>query len=282
MNLFTNAATATQTESASLIATSNQEMPIVRVNGVEITPKAIAQELQYHPAQSQREATFYAVQALVIAELLKQKAAELGVSVQAQNGESDAEAATRAVLEQEVQTPEIEDEQIERYYASNPKKFTTPPLVSARHILLAADPQDEIDRSQQQEIAKQLIAKLQSGASFAQLAQSHSACPSKQHGGELGQLSKGQTVPEFERSILRLPLGLASTPIETRYGYHIVDILQRVEGELLPLHLVKERIAQELAQRVWHKGVAQYLQMLVAQATVEGIVLDGAQSPLLQ
>jgi peptidyl-prolyl cis-trans isomerase C len=61
-----------------------------------------------------------------------------------------------------------------------------------------------------------------------------------------------------------------------------VDIQQRVEGELLPLHLLKERISQELSQRVWHKGVAQYLQLLVAEATIEGIVLNGADSPLLQ
>lgn len=281
MSLFTNAA-ENFPSNAGLIATSNQDMPIVRVNGVEITPKAIAQELQYHPAESQREATFFAVQALVIAELLRQKAQELGIEVQAQEGESAAEATTRAVLEQEVQTPEISTEQIERYYQSNPKKFTTPPLVSVRHILIAADPEDEIERSQKMEIAQSLIKELQQGANFAQLAAVHSACPSKQHGGELGQLSKGQTVPEFERSILRLPLGLSTAPIESRYGYHIVDIQQRVEGELLPLHLLKERISQELSQRVWHKGVAQYLQLLVAEATIEGIVLNGAESPLLQ
>ena len=281
MSLFTNAA-ENFPSNAGLIATSNQEMPIVRVNGVEITAKAIAQELQYHPAQSQRDATFLAVQALVIAELLQQKAQELGVMVQAQEGESAGEATTRAVLEKEVVTPEISAEQIERYYQSNPKKFTTPPLVSARHILIAADPEDEIERSQKMEIAQALIKELQQGADFAQLAAVHSACPSKQHGGELGQLSKGQTVPEFERSVLRLPLGLSTSPIESRYGYHIVDIQQRVEGELLPLHLLKERISQELSQRVWHKGVAQYLQLLVAEATIEGIVLNGADSPLLQ
>ena len=77
--LFTDAAhAASVTPSASplLIATSNQDLPIVRVNGVEISSTAIAQEMQYHPADSQREVVFLAAQALVLQELLKQRAAD--------------------------------------------------------------------------------------------------------------------------------------------------------------------------------------------------------------
>lgn len=270
------------TSAASLIATSNQDLPIVRVNGVEIPAAAIAQEMQYHPSQSQREAAFLAAQALVLKELLCQQAQTLAIQAVPRDDESAQEALIRTLLEQEVSVPEITDAQLEQYYQSNAKKFTSAPLLAARHILLAADPQDQLARAQAQDQALALLDQLNQGADFAELATAYSACPSKQLGGELGQLSKGQTVPEFERAVLRLPEGLASTPIESRYGYHVVDVLQRVEGELLPLHAVKERISAELSLRVWHKAVAQYLQIVVAAATIEGIVLDGAQSPLLQ
>ncbi len=285
--LFTDAAHAaavTPKDAASplLIATSNQDLPIVRVNGVEISSTAIAQEMQYHPADSQREVVFLAAQALVLQELLKQRAAEISLEVTAKDAETLEEATTRCLLDQEINTPEIGDTELETFYTRNPRSFTTPPLVSAKHILIAADPEDDLERSTQREVALNIIEQLQAGADFSAMAMTHSSCPSKQQQGSLGQLSKGQTVPEFERQLLRLPLGLAEQPIESRYGYHIVLVEQRVEGELVPFHMVKERIAAQLSQRVWQKSVTQYLQMLVGEATIEGITLQGAGSPLLQ
>ncbi|QEY58823.1 peptidylprolyl isomerase [Pseudomonas sp. C27(2019)] len=285
--LFTDAAHAasvTPTDAASplLIATSNQDLPIVRVNGIEISSTAIAQEMQYHPADSQREVVFLAAQALVLQELLKQRAAEINLEVTAKDAETLEEATTRCLLEQEISTPEIGDTELETFYTRNPRSFTTPPLVSAKHILIAADPEDDLERSTQREVALNIIQQLQDGADFSAMAMTHSSCPSKEQQGSLGQLSKGQTVPEFERQLLRLPLGLAEQPIESRYGYHIVLVEQRVEGELVPFHMVKERIAAQLSQRVWQKSVTQYLQMLVGGATIEGITLQGAASPLVQ
>lgn len=285
--LFTDAAQAASATSAAaeplLIATSsNSDLPIVRVNGIEITSTAIAQEMQYHPADSQREVVFLAAQALVLQELLKQRAAEINLPVDIRDAETLEEATVRCLLEHEISTPEIGDTELETFYNSNPRSFTTPPLVSAKHILIAADPEDDLERSTQREVALNIIEQLQAGANFTDMVMSHSACPSKEQRGSLGQLSKGQTVPEFERQLLRLPLGLAEQPIESRYGYHIVLVEQRVEGELVPYHMVKERIAAQLSQRVWQKSVTQYLQMLVGEATIEGITLQGAASPLVQ
>lgn len=265
-----------------LIATSNEDIPIVRVNGALLSAESIAREMQYHPAQSRREAVFLAAQALALRELLRQRAIALGLAVQARDSETGDEATLRSVLEQEVQVPSVTEAELALYYGNNPRKFTTPPLVAARHILLAADPRDAEERAQRQEHARQLLLQLQQGAGFADLARRHSDCPSRDQGGELGQLSKGQTVPEFERALFRLPVGLAPQPLESRYGYHLVEVQQRVEGELLPLEAVREQIRAQLSQRAWYRSVAQYLRVLVAQANIEGVALQGAASPLLQ
>lgn len=265
-----------------LIATSNEDIPIVRVNGVTLRAEDIAREMQYHPAGSRREAVFLAAQAMVLRELLRQRAVELGLSLQPRDNEPEDEATLRSVLEQEVQVPEVTEAELALYYGNNPRKFTTPPLVAARHILLAADPVDAEERAQRQEQARQLLLQLQQGADFASLARQHSDCPSREQGAELGQLSKGQTVPEFERALFRLPVGLAPQPVETRYGYHLVEVQQRVEGELLPLEAVREQIRAQLSQRAWYRSIAQYLQIRVAQANIEGVALQGAASPLLQ
>lgn len=182
--LFTDAAQSASVGAAAteplLIATSsNSDLPVIRVNGVEVTSTAIAQEMQYHPADSQREVVFLAAQALVLQELLKQRAAEINLEVQVQDAETYEEASTRCLLEQEISTPEIGDTELETFYNSNPRSFTTPPLVSARHILIAADPEDDLERSTQREIALNIIEQLQAGANFAAMAMTHSACPSK-------------------------------------------------------------------------------------------------------
>ncbi|MCK9238307.1 MAG: peptidylprolyl isomerase [Thiopseudomonas sp.] len=268
---------------ANLIASSNQEMPIVRINGILVEADEIAREMQYHPAESQREAIFLATQALVLQEVLKQRADEIDLQALPFDNESTDEARLRCLLEREVQVPAVTESELELYYRNNPRKFTTPPLLAARHILLAADPVDSEQRSERADMAKALLQQLQQGqAGFDELAREYSDCPSREQGGELGQISIGQTVPELEKQLLRLTVGLAGQPIESRYGYHVIDVRQRIEGQLLPFATVRDKISAELSQRSWHKSVAQYLQILVAQANIEGIVLQGAASPLLQ
>ena len=127
------------------------------------------------------------------------------------------------------------------------------------------------------------LAQLQENPQrFSELARSCSACPSKEQGGALGQLSKGQTVPEFEKQLFRQPQGLVTQPLESRYGFHVVYVDQRIEGVQLPYATVAQDIRRELYQRVWQKAVAQYIQTLVGAADIQGIQLEGADSPLVQ
>ncbi|MCW3147162.1 peptidylprolyl isomerase [Stutzerimonas stutzeri] len=266
-----------------LIATSEQEWPRAKVNGVAISPEAIARELQYHPADTRNEAVFLATQALVLRELLQQRIAELGLQVTAENGESEEEAATRALIEKEIPLPLADDAACQQYYQGNQQRFFSAPLLAARHILLACPADDAEARSLAREQALTLLEQLaQAPQRFAELAQAHSACPSKAQGGALGQISKGQTVPEFERQLFRLPQGLCAQPLESRYGYHLVFVDQRIEGQQLPYEAVAGTIRAELNQRVWQIGVSQYLQNLVAAANIEGIRIQGAETPLMQ
>lgn len=271
-------------ESPRLIAGSEHppEWPVIRVNGMPIAEAALAQEIQYHPAASREEALYAAARALVIRELLQQRILELGLKVIPAAGESEEEAAIQALIEREVALPAVDEAALQRFYESNRQRFVSPPLVAARHILLGVAPDDTEGRSEKRDEALALVAQLQQGADFAALARAASVCPSKEQGGALGQISRGQTVPEFERQLLRLPVGLALQPLESRYGFHVVEVQQRVEGQALPFEAVQASIRHDLEIRVWQKGVAQYLQTLVGAADIEGINLDGAESPLLQ
>ena len=268
---------------AQLIASSEQEWPIISVNEVVITPEAMAQELQYHPAESREEAVYLAAKALVIRELLQQRIAELGVSLEVGAGENEEEAATRLLLEREVIVPQCDEQTSLRYYENNRGRFHSAPLLAVRHILLECAPDDAEARELAHAQAEILLQRLEDfPGSFAELAVKYSACPSKAQGGSLGQISKGQTVPELERQLFTLAPGLASKPLESRYGWHVVSVDQRIEGMPLPYEAVSTAIHTQLQQGVWQKALVQYLQTLIGAADVRGIHLQGADSPLVQ
>ncbi|WP_256832442.1 peptidylprolyl isomerase [Pseudomonas sp. Pse1] len=268
---------------AQLIASSEQEWPIISVNEVSISPEAMAQELQYHPADSREEAVYQAASALVIRELLQQRVAELGVSLEIGAGENEEEAATRLLLEREVQVPECDEPTCLRFFENNRARFHSAPLLAVRHILLECAPDDAEARGMAHDQAEVLLQRLADFPdSFAELAEKYSACPSKAQGGSLGQISKGQTVPELERQLFTLQAGLAAKPLESRYGWHVISVDQRIDGQPLPYEAVATAIRTQLQQGVWQKALVQYLQTLIGAADIRGIRLQGADSPLVQ
>ncbi|MFW2177530.1 MULTISPECIES: peptidylprolyl isomerase [unclassified Moraxella] len=262
---------------SNLIASSRQQIPNISVNGVVIDPTAIAQEVQYHPANSQDEALFLSAQALVIRELLKQAVyadPTLGESA----WQADEETAISDLIDKNVHPTTPHADTCRQLYEQNRDKFVTPPLMTVRHILLASPPDAGDERITLKQKASQLIEQLQNSpnrdAEFIELARQYSACPSKEEGGELGEIVKGQTVPEFEQAVFGLPVGLSVNPIETRYGVHIVEVLSREDGQALSFEQAMPMIANELTQQSFHHGLTDFLFKLSHNADIQGINLQ--------
>ncbi|EPG33398.1 hypothetical protein H711_02978 [Brucella ovis IntaBari-2009-88-3] len=81
-------------------------------------------------------------------------------------------------------------------------------------------------------------------------------------------------MPEFERALERMTPGeTTANPIESRFGYHIVRLDRRVEGEELPFDYVADKIAGWLEASTWSKAMSQYIAILAAEAEITGIDL---------
>lgn len=252
---------------------------MIKVNGVEISESAVLAEMQYHPADSYDAAYHKAAQCLVIAEVMRQQALAQGINTVAIRSTDYIDE----LLDLEVSVPKAGQEECRQYYRANLDKFLTSPLVAARHILIAAHPEDPQARNEALKLSESLIEKLSSEPeSFGELARQHSHCDSAQHGGHLGQLSRGQTVSEFERQVFAAPLGLIMRPVETRFGFHVVWVEQRIDGDLLPYEHVAEHISHYLDERVQHKAYAQYVDYLLSAAEIEGVDIAVTNSPLMQ
>jgi peptidyl-prolyl cis-trans isomerase C len=246
----------------------------ISVNGVEITDAAVEHELQHH--QQADNPLKRSVHELVLRTLLLQEADSLGIAG------CDDDARVEALFAQEVQVPEADTESCETYYRNHPEMFTNGEMVEARHILFQVTPTVPLELLR--ETGEAVLAELmQQPERFDELARQYSNCSSGQLGGSLGQLSRGQTVPEFEKLVFRLAEGeLAGRLLETRFGLHIVQVQRRIQGRLLPFDAVKSQIAEKLSLQSWQRGVHQYLQILVGRADIQGVSLEGAQSPLVQ
>lgn len=249
-----------------------------QVNAVLIPEEEINRESGYVEGGTIEQKRAEAARRLAVRELLRQRAREVGIETR-----DRLDAAIDELLDREVPVPEADEAACRRYFESNRDRLCSPREIAMRHILLAAAPDDAEGRISARGRAEELVAALQAEPDrFDELAAAHSRCPSADRGGHLGIVGRGQTVPELENVVLRLPVGLAERPIETRYGFHVVEVLARSGGEPLAYDDVRLIIADYLRERSWRRAVSQYLQVLIADAEIAGIELEADASPLMQ
>jgi len=263
-------------------------MPPVTVNGIAISRKDVGAEVQNFPARNPGEGWRTATRALVIRQLLLEEARRLDVAIEQQRDEvgrleTIEDALVRALVEREVQVPVADEASLRRYYGNNLRRFVTPSLYEADHILVAARRDDREAFAAARKKASALGSVL-AGApgQFAALARDCSDCPSGALGGSLGQIGPGDTTAEFEAALVRLAPGDISEPVETRYGVHLIRLNRRIEGRQLPFEAVRDRIATYLDEHVRRQASAQYIALLIGRADIRGIDLNGATSPLVQ
>lgn len=258
--------------------------PGIVVNGVKISPEQINFEVQYHPAASLEDARYAAMKALVIRELLVQRAAEIGIGIGSPASLLNEDDLIEALLEAEMRTPEPSEEECLRYYQGNLVKFMSSPLFEVSHILYLAPPEDEnLSSEARQKAEKALAVLVRSPELFAKIAGEESACSSKESGGHLGQIGRGQTLPKFEQALFQMEEGeLSSSPVASEVGYHLIKVHKRAEGRQMTFDMVKESIAAYLKDKSWQSAFNQYLQLLAGRARISGFRMKAADQPLVQ
>lgn len=266
-------------------AKRGQNAPPVFVNGVAVPETAIASEAQNHRAASGAEARAAAARALVIRELLLQRAAALGLKPAPEQDamgreETAEEALIRQVLEREAPAAEPTTEECRRVYEVSLERFASPDLFEASHILFAPELPETAGWMAAHGRAVEAIAALRDGADFAELAAAFSACPTGRDGGALGQLRSGDLAVEIEEALLSLqPGGVGDVPVRTRYGWHVIRLDRRTPAKTLAFETVEDLIRASLRSRAQVAASARYISRLAGDAEIEGLELKlGAAS----
>ena len=249
---------------------------MISVNGVAIEQDSIGREMQHHPAESRDDAERKAATALVVRELLLQRVRQREIA-----GASEDDRIAH-LIEQEVRIPEPTDEEIARYYRRNTLRFMTSPLYEAAHIFFPARKGDDEARAEAKVAAKAVLTLVERNPRrFAELAKAHSSCSSKEQGGSLGQITKGDTNPELERAMAAMEMG-STQMVESRHGFHVLRLDRRVPSKQLPFEQTRPWIENRLRTGSKRRAISQYVQLLAAGASIEGIELAAADSPLVQ
>src|SRR5436189_2801726 len=159
----------------------------------------------------------------------------------------------------------VSDAQLLRAYEQNKDRYRTPDRVKARHILLMTTGKPPEEEAKIKAKAEDLLKQVKAGGNFAELAKKNSEDPgSKDKGGDLDWVVKGQTVPEFEKALFELKPNEISGIVKTTYGFHIIQALEKQDAHLKTLDEVRGELTTELKKQMGNNQVQSALDNAVA------------------
>ena len=192
-----------------------------------------------------------------------------------------AAAAIDALIDREVLVPTPNDEACRRYFTANARSYATGDRAHVRHILFAVTPGVDVVALRQR--AEATLIEVRSSGTLAEAARALSNCPSGAQGGDLGWIAPAECAPEFAKQVFAHPgLGVLPRLLQSRHGFHVVEILERETGTTPDYETVRGAVATALTRQGFATALRQYLRVLAGQAGIEGVDIEGSESPLVQ
>ncbi len=168
----------------------------------------------------------------------------------------------------------VNEEEIRKYYDSHPEQFQRIPEAQIRHILIAVPAGG--DEAAAKTKAEEALRKIQAGADFGEIAEHYSDSPTKEKGGELGAIHKGDLAPEIEGPAFSLPAGGVSPLIRTAAGWNIIKVEQVRTETVAPYAEVRDKIRDQLFQQRFDAKRADWVAKLRAQAFIQILMQPAA------
>lgn len=161
-------------------------------------------------------------------------------------------------LVEKVTQVNVTDVEIEQYFREHRSEFDRPEQARVSHILLQSEAE-----------ARFVLALLRRGEKFEDLAKRYSKDPSREQGGDLGFISRGQVVGEFEKVAFSLPVGQVSDIVKTQFGYHLIKVTERRAPQAAQLAQVREQIKNQLLAKKRDAAFQAWLKQSKAKASIK-------------
>ena len=164
-------------------------------------------------------------------------------------------------------TPRPTEDEIAEYYEQNKERFAGGEQIRVAHIVKYVNWQT--DEAAAHEAISQAHKEILGGVLFEAVVQKHSDCGDR--GGDLGYVTRGQLVEEFEDVVFNLNLGQVSDVFRTRFGFHIAKLYDRRPPAIPPLKDVKDQVVEQAREQKREQALGEYLDSLRNKATVEEV-----------
>jgi len=136
-----------------------------------------------------------------------------------------------------VENVKVTDDEAKKFFEDNKSELVSGETVNASHILVDSE-----------EKANEILAKINAGEiSFEDAARANSSCPSSEQGGNLGEFTRGQMVPEFDEACFSMEVGEIRGPVKTQFGFHLIKLNAKNEAQPLEYETIADQIKQKLA-----------------------------------
>lgn len=198
-----------------------------------------------------------------------------------------ATSAIEALLEQQLTIPEPSEDACRRHHGAHQAIYSTGERVNVRHILFAVTQGVDVGALRNRAETTLLDVRCHDGKStedaFAKAAKTLSNCPSGAEGGHLGWLTASDCAPEFAKELFgHAEVGVLPRLVHSRFGLHVVEVLERKPGVEQPFEAVRGAVTMALRQKTYVTALRQYLQLLAGEAVILGVDLEAADTPLVQ
>jgi peptidyl-prolyl cis-trans isomerase C len=179
--------------------------------------------------------------------------------------------AIQQLIDKEIdQKVQITDEEGKAFYDTNPQLFQQPERVKASHILIKVDEgASEEQKAEARKKIKEVQQKVQKGEDFAELAKTYSEGPSAPRGGDLDFFGRGQMVKPFEDAAFSMESNETSDIVETKFGYHLIKVVDKQPAKKIAYADVKDRINKHLKDQKLRTERQLYLDKLKKDAKIE-------------
>jgi len=171
------------------------------------------------------------------------------------------------LLEEESQCDDVSEAEAQKYYQDRPELFRTEELLAASHFLKMGKTEEELEQAL--EAVKSIRQRLEKGEDFTELVRGES--DDKGNDGNLGTFGKGRMVPEFEQAAYALKPGELSEPVKTQFGWHLIQLHERIPPKVTPFDEIKEKVIEYLTERKKDKVFEAFLDRLKAEASIEEV-----------
>lgn len=202
------------------------------------------------------------------------------------------EATDRAIetlLERELAQPSPDEAACRRYFVAHAAEFRRGDAVRARHVLFAVTPGVDVARLRPRAEAMLLSLRATDGDAksregrFAAAAREMSNCPSAAQGGDLGWIGHDDCAPEIARELFAgREVGVLSRLVHSRFGLHVIEVLERRDGVAPPFEMVRPAVEAALQRQSYGTALRQYLRVLAGGATIRGVDLEVVDGPMVQ